>query len=489
MNNKETNINLYDITAHIDNGLVADTFNNANENKKKSNFKRFPKWAGAIAAVLAIALLLTYIPKFPLAVSAKAVSEVSESRKPERPKNGATEEQYREWSAQCDERSELLENVRTPIADFSGLVSGEILSGIDDTNRVWSPINAYIALAMTAELTDNETQAQLLNVLGVSNTEELQRSISTVWEQIYEDDGKEISVLANSLWLDNDAEYVQEKMDSIAYNYYASVYQGDLGSDKTNKAMTNWMRNQTGGFLKDRTPKCQLEPNEQVLAIASTIYFQSQWIDQFKAADNTHEIFHSVTGDKETTFMNKKEYHMNYYWGEDCGAVQMHLENGSDMWFILPDEGKTVNDVLSSNEYMEIITRISDDSEEESNHKWMKVNLSVPQFDVSSSTDLKGALQSVGVTNIFEPQGNDFSSSIIKANDINDPVYLDSINQDTRVKIDEKGVVAASYIEMNFGVGSAMPPDEIIDFVLDRPFVFAVTNSQIPLFVGAVNAP
>jgi serine protease inhibitor len=343
---------------------------------------------------------------------------------------------------------------------------------------------------MTAELTDGETQAQILDVLGVSDTAELRKRVSAVWEEIYEDNGKEISVLANSLWLDKDVEYVQEKMDSIAYDYYASVYQGDLGSEKTNKAMTNWMRNQTGGLLKDRTLKCQLEPKDQVLAIASTIYFQSQWADKFNASDNTHGMFHAVTGDEEATFMNKKEYHMNYYWGEDFGAVQMFLENGSYMWFILPDEGKTVDDVLASDEYMDMITQLSNNSEEESNRKWMKVNLSVPQFDVSASTDLKEALQAAGLTNLFELYGNDFSPSIIKANENDDPVYLDSINQDTRVKIDEKGVVAASYIELNFGEGAAMPPpDEVIDFVLDRPFVFAITKSQIPLFVGTVNTP
>ena len=58
-----------------------------------------------------------------------------------------------------------------------------------------------------------------------------------------------------------------------------------------------------------------------------------------------------------------------------------------------------------------------------------------------------------------------------------------------RVKIDEKGVTAASYIELNFGAGAAEPPDEIIDFVLDRPFVFVVSREQIPLFVGTVNQP
>ena len=203
------------------------------------------------------------------------------------------------------------------------------------------------------------------------------------------------------------------------------------------------------------------------------------------SAENTKGTFHAATGDREATFMNKKEYHMNYYWGENFGAVQMFLENGSFMWFILPDEGKTVEDVLASDEYMALITQ----QEEPSNRKWMKVNLSVPRFDVSASADLKEVLMASGLTKIFEPAGNDFTPSIRKANEAGDPVYLDSIQQDTRGKIDEKGVVAASYIELNFEAGAAEPPEEIIDFILDRPFLFAVTKSQIPLFVGTVNSP
>ena len=35
-----------------------------------------------------------------------------------------------------------------------------------------------------------------------------------------------------------------------------------------------------------------------------------------------------------------------------------------------------------------------------------------------------------------------------------------------------------------------MPPDEEIDFTLDRPFLFVVTGAgNLPLFVGIVNQP
>ena len=57
------------------------------------------------------------------------------------------------------------------------------------------------------------------------------------------------------------------------------------------------------------------------------------------------------------------------------------------------------------------------------------------------------------------------------------------------MKIDEEGVQAAAYTVIT-GAGSAMPPDEEVDFVLDRPFAFVVTLSdKLPLFAGVVNNP
>lgn len=441
--------------------------------------KRKHRFLAAVAAMLALVMFFN-VPSIPLAITAKAVSIASDSRKTDRPDRNSLK--YDAWREEREQREALLMEAVNPIFDFAELASQEVLSGVDDTNRVWSPINAYIALAMTAELTGGETQQEVLDVLGVSNLSDLRLRMSAVWETIYEDNGKEISVLANSLWLDNDVDYEQEVMDVLAYYYYASVYQGDLGSDRTNRDIANWLNNQTGGFLKDRSGKVDLIPNS-MLALVSTIYFQSQWYDQFDSKDNTQEMFHAVSGDVECTFMNADLRHMNYYWADDYGAVQLFLENGSYMWFILPDEDKTVDDVLFGGDYMNMITQNGEFADE--NRKWMKVNLSVPQFDVSASTDLKAGLQNMGLTKIFDPLGNDFSPSI----DSEIPVYLDSINQDTRVAIDEEGVTAASYILLEFGAGAAMPPDEIIDFVLDRPFVFAITSDQIPLFVGTVNMP
>ena len=53
----------------------------------------------------------------------------------------------------------------------------------------------------------------------------------------------------------------------------------------------------------------------------------------------------------------------------------------------------------------------------------------------------------------------------------------------------EEGVTAAAYTEMRLA-GAAAPPDDEIDFVLDRPFLFVITGRDgLPLFVGTVHPP
>ena len=456
--------------SYVDEKYVSEA---ARRKKKKYHF------IAAVAAVLALVLLLN-IPGIPLAISAKAVSIASESRKMERP--DINSDKFDLWYEENELRRSLVKNAAKPIADFSAACSKEILAGVDTENRVWSPVNAYIALAAVTELAGGETRQQLVDFLGVTDLNTLRQQISAVWEQLYQNNGKEISVLANSLWLDTEIDYHQEAMDNLAYHYYASVYQGDLGSDQINRDLANWLQNQTGGLLSDRTGEVSLS-NDSIMALASTIYFQSQWNSKFDSRNNTQATFHTIDGDITRTFMNKKEAGMMYYWAENYSAVVMHLATGSSMWFILPDEGKTVDDVLQHGEYMAMITGSDGFSRE--NQKHLKVNLSVPKFDIASSVDLKPALKEMGLKKLFEPYGNDFSTSV--ASEL--PVFLNSINQDTRVTIDEDGVTAASYIILDFGAGSGPPPDEVIDFVLDRPFLFAIESQSIPLFIGTVNNP
>ena len=427
----------------------------------------------AAAAMLTIVIGIFRLPK---PVMAQAVSLSGDCRIPECPDRDdySDMDEWRAdlnaWQAENSARSENTKLALSGLQDFFTEANSKFLSGND--NAVWSPVNAYIGLAMVAELTEGSSRQQILDLLGTANTTQLRTQVSAVWESAYKD-GNEASHLANSLWLQKGLSYRQDTMDALSYHYYADVYQTNLKN--AGGAIGAWLNNQTGGLL--RNAKATI-PEDAVLALYSTLYFQSKWSSQFNASNNTKDVFHAPSGDTTVTYMNKKLAMMDYYYGDCFSAVRMGLKNGSSMWFILPDEGYTPADVLADGQYMDML--LGNDWE---NVKYMKVNLSVPKFDVSGKQDLAAGLKELGVTDVFD--GNSSNFSAITADT---PIFLTAANQAVRVQIDEEGVKAAAYIEFP-GATSPAPPEEIIDFVLDRPFLFVISDDFIPLFAGVVNEP
>lgn len=459
-------------------GYVDEKYvNDAAKRKKKK-----PYWLGAVAAVLALVLFWN-MPGITLAVTAKAVSLASGPRQMQHPNMGkykdrdAWQADFDKWEAEQKFLSDTSKKALVDLEPFFTTGSAQFLSSQGSENLLWSPINAYIGLSMMTELTAGQSRQQILDLFGASDMDALRRQVGAIWESVYYDRGKEVTTLANSLWLEKGLTYQQDTMDRLAYHYYASVYQGDLGSQKINNAIGAWIHKNTGGFIKNAAKNISLSP-ETVLALYSTIYFKAEWQDQFARRNNTEDVFHTPDGDRSVTFMNKKLAPMNYYWGDKFSAVALELKNGSRMLFILPDEGYTTADVLSDGQYMQMVLQ-----QNWENEKYMKVNLSVPKFDVNSTINLKNGFQEMGVTDVFDKGAANFSEL---TGDV--PIFLTAANQSVRMQIDEEGVKAAAYIEFP-GAGSAMPPEEMIDFILDRSFVFAITTENIPLFVGTINDP
>ena len=151
------------------------------------------------------------------------------------------------------------------------------------------------------------------------------------------------------------------------------------------------------------------------------------------------------------------------------------------MYFVLPDENITPEELLQQKSISEFYSwDILDD-----NVKRAIVNLSVPKFDVNSKIDLSDSLKKLGVTDVFSPKSADFSPLAQNSKGI----AITQATHGSRVRIDEEGCEAVAYTVM-LGAGSAPPPPEIIDFKLDRPFIFVITSEQgLPLFVGIVNQP
>ncbi|MBQ9562370.1 MAG: hypothetical protein IJU99_02855 [Lachnospiraceae bacterium] len=340
-------------------------------------------------------------------------------------------------------------------------------------NKVFSPLNVYLALAMLAEITDGESRAQILALLGADDIETVREGAKILWMSNYTTDDDVTSLLANSLWLNEDVNYNEETLKTLAKEHFASSFAGKCGSEEMNQKLRDWLNENTKGLLKEAADGMELTP-ETVIALASTIYFKANWTHAFEESQNRRDIFHGAEGDREVWFMHQTEQ-MIYHRGAHVTIVGVPMLNNGFMFLILPDEGRSAESVFADADAMEAL-------KDGNNGYWQRVNLSVPKFDVNSNFDLVEGLKELGVTDVFDAGKSDYSP----LGDVKD-VYLSRVAHAARVKIDEHGLEAAAFTMMK-AEGNAYLPEEPVEVVVDRPFGFVVTGADgSMLFTGVVN--
>lgn len=463
-----------------------DLIDGAKSSPKRQKRHIKARWFGAVAAVLVLAILggIFLRPDGGLTspdggLTAYALAEAQYPQMAPYPGEPHTEKEFEDWWESVKAQRRDLGDISFLQAFFRNS-SGVFLADTGGQNRVYSPLNVYMALSMLAQLTDGESRGQILTLLGSDSLDALRRQASDVWNANYRDDGALTSILASSLWLNKDISFNQETMDTLARDFYASSYQGEMGTDAYDKALQEWLNQQTGGLLEDQAGNVAMD-SETILALATTVYYQAKWGHEFSEDSTGPQTFHSPTGDIETDFMHQRD-DQTYYWGEHFAAISQGFEEGGEMWFILPDEGITPEKLLSDEEAMEFLFY----RKEWENSKFLFVNKSIPKFDVSSQFDLGDGLRKLGVTDVFDPSRADFTPM---TTDADVPIAVSGADHAVRVVIDEEGCTAAAFTVM-LAAGAAMPPDEEVDFILDRPFLFCITgDSGLPLFVGIVNIP
>ena len=380
--------------------------------------------------------------------------------------------------AKYDDYVRLPDDITTPGGCFEALAA-QFLSGAGEENAVLSPVNIYMALAMLAELTDGESRAQLLDLIGAQNIEAVREQAQAIWRACSMDVEEIQCVLASSIWLRDDLGFVQSTMDTLANTYYASSYRGEMGSGEINRAIQSWLNEQTRGLLEEQAAAIETDPLT-VLLLATTIYYSAQWTDEFNEELNYTDVFHAPSGDVDTEYMYTGRF-MDYYSGEGWGAVRLSLRGGNGMWFILPDEDVSVDALLEDDDVMRLMSAGEADEGE-----YVRVYFSVPKFDIASQLDLTEGLMELGVTDVFDPDVSDFTPM---TTDTDVPIYVSEATHAARVKIDEEGVEAAAFTVLDAPTSMA-PSDEEIYFTLDRPFLFAISSQDgLPLFAGVVNRP
>ncbi len=348
----------------------------------------------------------------------------------------------------------------------------------EDENTVCSPLNLYLAFAMLAEVSDGNTRQQILDMLNAPDIETLRERVGLLWDSNYVDTPALKSLLANSVWLRDSDLYNEDTLQTLADRYFASSFRGEPGSEAMDQALQAWTNAGTGGLLSDYTKDLKLS-SDTVLALVSTLYYKATWVEEFSPAMNEQGTFHGTKGDTDAEMMRKTDA-MGVYRTDVFSALALGLNDSGAMYFFLPQEGTDVNTLAQDADVLAVLQ--ANRSRDDEGWSFPLVHLSVPKFSVSQKTDLLDAMRELGLTDALDPQRSDFTPLTEQV----EGLYVSSAEHAALVEIDENGVTGAAYTELALAEG-ATEPDEEIDFVLDRPFLFVVTGRDGSiLFAGIV---
>ncbi len=372
------------------------------------------------------------------------------------------------WTRKTEDRVDT-ETLR----QFSDETAAVVFTG--EGNAVYSPLSLYAALGMLTELTDGQTKQQMMDLLSVSDSEELRQWTQTLWRQLYRD-GKDSALwLGNAAFLNENMTFHKEPLDVLAKSYYASSYQVSMGSKAADEAIAAWLNEQTNDLLTEDTGAIKTKERD-LLRLYNTLYYKAAWQTEFFEGVTEQDIFTAADGTEQTCdFMHISIEGSPVALGEGYRCASLYLKDGGRMTFYLPDEGVTVEELLQRKNILSEPLAVAQYE--------ARVNWSVPKFDLHASMKLNDVLETLGVTDAFDVNKADFSPLA----DQEQLVYVESVNQAARVKIDEQGVEAAAYTEVEVAGGDPMPrelPEEEMD--LNRPFVFVLEQDGVPLFVGVI---
>ena len=340
-------------------------------------------------------------------------------------------------------------------------------------NAVYAPVSLYLSLGMLTELTEGRTKEQVTELLGVSDSETLRQWTQSLWRQLYCDEKDSALWLGTAAFLNEAMTFHKEPLEVLAEDYYASSYGLPMGTSGADKAIAAWLDRQTNDLLTDDTGAIRTEKRD-LLRLYNTIYYKAAWQVEFFKGATEKDIFTAADGtEQRADFMHISIEGEDVARGEGYRRASLYLKDGGRMTFYLPDEGVTVEELLQRKNILNEPLAVND---------WeVRVNWSVPKFDIHASLELNDALQTLGVTDAFDVSKADFSPLTEQT------AYVESVNQAARVRIDEEGVEAAAYTEVKeAGAGAPQELDEE-EMNLNRPFAFVIFDgNDVPLFVGTV---
>ena len=424
----------------------------------------------------------------------KPSDQTTEPTDPTDIEGGTWEAKYKRADAYADAVSAdiVRANTRLGLNIFKKLALG------NHENMMISPLSISIAMAMTANGTEDESLAEMKKVLGYGKMD-----LPTVNDQFKEliaslvsADKDLILEIADSIWIDEAfSEKIKEEFITLLEESYDSeLFKADFGDNATIGLINSWVGEKTHGRIDNIINS--IDP-EAVMYLINAIYFKAAWTIAFNE-ENTREGVFTLSDGTETTadFMSFRDSddvqtmikYGNYIINDQYVAgVRVPYGRGAFAFYAFvahPDYGTSNDDVLPLDEIIStIVEKGVADYLPSATYKDYRILL--PKFKFEYKKSLKDIFKSLGLERIFATGG---------LTAVNPMLYVSEITHKTYIETNEDGTEAAAVTEVVVDPGAAPGeegPSRFLGFYGRRPFFFFIRderNGSI-LFIGKVENP
>ena len=351
----------------------------------------------------------------------------------------------------------------------------------DAENPVLSPLSAYLCLAMLMPGANENTKAEFEKILG-ADWDYVSALAADIAAQIEKTGGSTKLDLANSIWTDDDKAVIEEEWLKTVKAYFGpDIYSADLPSDGALKAINKWVSDKTNGMI----PKLHDDnyDKDTIMVLLNALYMKADWAHKFEGQDTYDREFTKADGSAVTVpFMNMFEAYESYIKTEDAEGIMLAYDDGRLAFIALKPDGGDARGYaasLTGAKLKETIAAAKADT---------FVTVNMPKFSTGYSVYLTDALKAMGMTDAFDPDLADLSGA---GRGVDGPLYISYVFQKVKVDVDEEGTEAAAVTEIATAEGCALPADEPIVLTFDKPFVYAIVDTEtgVPLFAGVMENP
>lgn len=348
-------------------------------------------------------------------------------------------------------------------------------------NPVLSPLSAYLCLAMLMPGANENTKAEFEKILG-ADWDYVSALAADIAAQLEKTGGSTKLDLANSIWTDDDKAVIEEEWLKTVKAYFGpDIYSADLPSDGALKAINKWVNDKTNGMI----PKLHDDnyDKDTIMVLLNALYMKAEWAHKFDAESTYDREFTKADGSAVTVpFMNMFEAYESYIKTEDAEGIMLPYDDGRLAFIALkPGSGdaRGYAAYLTGAKLKEALAAAKADT---------FVTVNMPKFSTGYSVYLTDALKAMGMTDAFDPFLADLTGA---GRGVDGPLYISYVFQRVKVDVNEEGTEAAAVTEIATAERCALPADEPIVLTFDKPFVYAIVDTEtgVPLFAGVMENP